>query len=345
MLPYAVVEFQNGGLAVISTKWFTGPEEEECYWPPPKTNFTRAAIKERDPSSDWITFKVTVRRKAATYESAHAKLMQEERRHTDVGTEPECSDSMGRGKRRKRPVVMSSEDEENDDIHPLPPPPGALRTPPPLPPPPGALRTPPPLPPPPGALRTPPPLPPPPGALRTPAETPAAAESFIPRQNIWDGMFRHILRLLEDLKDTQVEHGRILQALMQNRQNMPDLIRTTPEGFPLKTMTDLMSMEEKLQDPTFMAELIAAVADIGGATVDGATRRMMAFLLEHKFSREFNFLGRNGKRGFKPLKLFEVVYGALKKNTMTHTITRKDAEKAVSKWLIGARDGGGGGGE
>ncbi|XP_060788775.1 uncharacterized protein LOC132893646 [Neoarius graeffei] len=274
---------------------------------------------------------------------------------------------MGRGKRKKRPVVMSSEDEENDDIHPLPPPPGALRMPPPLPPPPGALRTPPPLPPPPGALRTPPPLPPPPGALRTPpplppppgalrtppplqrapgalrtpAETPAAAESFIPRQNIRDGMFRRILRLLEDLKDTQVEHGRILQALVQNRQNMPDLIRTTPEGFPLKTITDLISMEEKLQDPTFMAELIAAVADIGGATVDGATRRMMAFLLEHKFSRGFNFLGRNGKRGFKPLKLFEVVYGALKKNTMTRTITRKDAEKAVSKWLIGARDGGG----
>lgn len=59
----------------------------------------------------------------------------------------------------------------------------------------------------------------------------------------------------------------------------------------------------------FVTPQIAAVADIGGATVDGATRRMMAFLLEHKFSRGFNFLGRNGKRGFKPLKLFEVVYG------------------------------------
>lgn len=33
--------------------------------------------------------------------------------------------------------------------------------------------------------------------------------------------------------------------------------------------------------------------------------------------------------------------GGLKKNAMTSQITRKDAEKAVSKWLIGARDRGG----
>ncbi|KAL1277580.1 hypothetical protein QQF64_024253, partial [Cirrhinus molitorella] len=32
---------------------------------------------------------------------------------------------------------------------------------------------------------------------------------------------------------------------------------------------------------------------------------------------------------------------SLKKNALTNQITRKDAEKAVSKWLIGARDRGG----
>ncbi|TRY85877.1 hypothetical protein DNTS_011903 [Danionella cerebrum] len=33
--------------------------------------------------------------------------------------------------------------------------------------------------------------------------------------------------------------------------------------------------------------------------------------------------------------------GSLKKNALTNQITRKDAEKAVSKWLIGGRDRGG----
>ncbi|XP_063076391.1 bromodomain-containing protein 4-like [Engraulis encrasicolus] len=386
MLPFAVVEFPNDGLAVISTKWFTGPDEGECYWPPPKTNFTRAAMKERDPSSDWVKFKVTVRRKAATYDIAHAKLLEEEHRNSDVATDPECSDNMGRGKRKRRAVVMSSEDEDDDDIHeqaspslprlpstlqfmqmppPLHPPHGSQQ-PPPLPRPPSTLQfmqMPPPLHPPPRSQQTPPPgsqQTPPPGSLQTPppgapqtppplhratgalqaAETPTTHESSIPRQNVRDGMFRRILTLLENMKDTQLNHGRILQALLQKQDNVADLTRT-PEGFPLKTINDVICMEEKLANPTFMSELIAAVADIGGATVDGATRRMMAFLLEQKLAQEYNFLGRNGKRSFKPLKLFEVFYGALKKNTMTHTITRKDAEKAVSKWLIGARDRGG----
>ncbi len=51
------------------------------------------------------------------------------------------------------------------------------------------------------------------------------------------------------------------------------------------------------------------VADIGGSTVDEATRRMMAFLLDHSLSREYNFVGRHGKREFRGLKLFEVIYG------------------------------------
>ncbi|KAL1255509.1 hypothetical protein QQF64_013570 [Cirrhinus molitorella] len=92
--------------------------------------------------------------------------------------------------------------------------------------------------------------------------------------------------------------------------------------------------------PHYINLHVAAVTDIGGATVDEATKRMMTFLLDHALSRQYNFLGRNGKREFKALKLYEVIYGGLKKNAMTSQITRKDAEKAVSKWLIGARDRG-----
>ncbi|KAM4544300.1 uncharacterized protein V3H82_022075 [Fundulus diaphanus] len=100
-------------------------------------------------------------------------------------------------------------------------------------------------------------------------------------------------------------------------------------------------MEEKLSDPSFMSDLITAVADIGGSTVDEATRRMMVFIMDHDLSRLYNFVGRNGKREFRSLKLFEVIFGALKKNSLTSQITRKDVERAVSKWLIGSRDRGG----
>ena len=38
MLPFAIVQFvDGGGLAVIPSRWFTGPEEEACFWPPGRT--------------------------------------------------------------------------------------------------------------------------------------------------------------------------------------------------------------------------------------------------------------------------------------------------------------------
>ena len=51
------------------------------------------------------------------------------------------------------------------------------------------------------------------------------------------------------------------------------------------------------------------VADIGGNSIDEATRRMMSFLLDQSLAKEYNFVGRNGKIEFRSLKLFEVLYG------------------------------------
>ncbi|XDV19164.1 hypothetical protein PO909_024702 [Leuciscus waleckii] len=177
--------------------------------------------------------------------------------------------------------------------------------------------------------------------LDGPMFQPITTSPETPRRQIRDNMFVRILTLLEEMKETQRIQGRMLQTLLQQRGNMSTTVSSTPEGFPLKTVRDVEIMEEKLANPNFMSELVAAVTDIGGGTVDEATKRMMTFLLDHGLSRQYNFLGRNGKREFKALKLYEVIYGGLKKNAMTSQITRKDAEKAVSKWLIGARDRGG----
>ncbi|KAL6485086.1 hypothetical protein MHYP_G00071310 [Metynnis hypsauchen] len=68
---------------------------------------------------------------------------------------------------------------------------------------------------------------------------------------------------------------------------------------------------------------------------------MMAFVMANELACQYNFVGRHGKRYFQGLRLFEVFYGALKRNTLTQNINQKDAEKAVSKWYSGARDHGG----
>ncbi|XP_052424296.1 uncharacterized protein LOC127967543 isoform X10 [Carassius gibelio] len=365
MLPFAIVEFINsGGLAVIPTKWFIGPEEDECYWPPARMNMAKAVIEQQDPHTDWATYKLTVKRKVATYEIARTKLVEYEQ-NTDVPTESDSTENMGRGKRKKRRVILSSDDEDDvnwsgSQIRPTPP--STLRSVLTPPPPPSTLRSVLTPPPPPSTLRSvltpaPPPstlssspssarptLPPPLGNLRWPDVSTHHHVTMSPetsQRQIRGNMFVRILTLIEEMKETQKIQGRMLQTLLQQRGNIGTTFSSTPEGFPLKTVRDVEIMEEKLANPNFMSELVAAVTDIGGGTVDEATKRMMTFLLDHGLSRQYNFVGRNGKREFKALKLYEVIYGGLKKNAMTSQITRKDAEKAVSKWLIGARDRGG----
>ncbi|XP_060794898.1 uncharacterized protein LOC132897687 [Neoarius graeffei] len=242
-------------------------------------NSTRAAIKQKDPCTDWVTHEVTVKRKAATYEIARSKLVEYEQ-NTDVSTEPESTENMGRRKRKRRQVVMSSEaeDEDDNDINnqasPSPPrPPSTL------------------------CMQTPPPTH---RSIQTPAPPAPIHGSSTPRRDIRDSMFVRILTLLEEVKDTQRNHGRILQALLQDRHNIANPVCSTPEGFPLKTVNEVDCMEVKLANPTFMSELIAAVADIGGGTADGATRRMMAFLIDHNLSDSTTSWGETAREDSSP---------------------------------------------
>ncbi|KAM4568104.1 uncharacterized protein V3H82_012340 [Fundulus diaphanus] len=175
-----------------------------------------------------------------------------------------------------------------------------------------------------------PPLPP--STLRSAMSPPET-----PQMQIRDNILVCILTVLEELKEDNRVTRRMLQTMVQ-RGSSGDILSFIPDGFHLKTVREVEVMEEKLSDPSFMSELVTAVADIGGSTVDEATRCMMVFIMDHDLSGQCNFVGRNGKREFRTLKLFEVIFGALKKNTLTSQITRNYVESAVSKWLIGSRD-------
>lgn len=64
MLPFAIVDFINGGGLAVIPKWFIGPEEDACYWPPARVNMAKAVAEQQDPHTDWATYKLTVKRKA-----------------------------------------------------------------------------------------------------------------------------------------------------------------------------------------------------------------------------------------------------------------------------------------
>ncbi len=51
------------------------------------------------------------------------------------------------------------------------------------------------------------------------------------------------------------------------------------------------------------------VADVGGTSIDDAIRRMMKYIFSNELALEYNLFGRHGKKKFKDLRLFNVVYG------------------------------------
>ena len=51
------------------------------------------------------------------------------------------------------------------------------------------------------------------------------------------------------------------------------------------------------------------VGDRGGGSLDEAASRTMAFLLSQDLAHQYNLFGGQGKRTFRDLRLFDVVYG------------------------------------
>ncbi|XP_059184758.1 uncharacterized protein si:dkey-187a12.4 [Centropristis striata] len=154
-----------------------------------------------------------------------------------------------------------------------------------------------------------------------------------------EAMFSKLLTMLEEIKETQKVHGKMLNVLLKKQDGSEEV----PDGvvFPLQTQVNVEALEEKLGDRSLMSAVVAIVADIGGTSVDDATRRMMKYILSNELALEYNMFGRHGKKKFKDLGLFNVVYEALKKNSLTAQVNQQEAERALSKWFTGARDRGG----
>ncbi|CAM4598839.1 unnamed protein product [Leuciscus chuanchicus] len=121
-------------------------------------------------------------------------------------------------------------------------------------------------------------------------------------------MFTKLLTVLEEVKETQRVHRKMLNALLKKQDGS---VLEVPEGvvLPLKTQADLEALDQKLGDRSLMSA-VAMVADVGGTSVDDATRRMMKYIFSNELAMEYNLFGRHGKKKFKDLRLFNVMYGA-----------------------------------
>ncbi|XP_076737240.1 uncharacterized protein LOC143415729 isoform X2 [Maylandia zebra] len=339
MSSFSVVEFvdevDSDGckkVDIIPSEWFHDAERKLCWWPPASlVNVTKAVKEGTPPTSNWILCNVRVMGNAATYANARAKLHQAE--YSSDLTDNE------NGIRKRKPSVKlinqlsshteSSEPSDSDEELPPTPPEQLLQRPS------GKNNS---------VVASP--------AARSAASptarsaaSPTARSAASPTARsaaspTCEAMFSKVLAILEEVKETQLVHSKMLNALLKQKNGS---VTEVPEGvvLPLKTQDDVEALNGKLEDSSLMSAVVAMVADIGGTSVDDATRRMMKFLISPELAVEYNLLGRHGKKKFRDLRLFNVVYEALKKNSLTAKVNLQEAEKALSKWFTGARDRGG----
>ncbi|KAK7131750.1 hypothetical protein R3I93_018345 [Phoxinus phoxinus] len=134
------------------------------------------------------------------------------------------------------------------------------------------------------------------------------------------------------MKETQQVHSNMLNALL--KQHDHESLPNVPEEavFPLTTTEEVEAMNEKLLDPRFTSSVVAMIADVGGSSLDDATRRMMRFLISDEVAIQYSLFGRHGKKRFIDLRLFEVIYGGLKKNSLTKDVNRQRRLSQMVHW-------------
>ncbi|KAL2083703.1 hypothetical protein ACEWY4_019118 [Coilia grayii] len=78
---------------------------------------------------------------------------------------------------------------------------------------------------------------------------------------------------------------------------------------PLQNYEDLNSLEQKLANSHYQKDLTAYLGTIGGSSVQGTTRRVLATLIGHSLAMAINWNGSNNKKAFRDLALKRVVVG------------------------------------
>ncbi|KAF7221222.1 uncharacterized protein [Nothobranchius furzeri] len=118
-----------------------------------------------------------------------------------------------------------------------------------------------------------------------------------------ESMFSKVLSILEEVKDTQRVHSRMLNALLQPKDGSAVEVSEGVD-LPLNTQEEVEDLNARLEDRKFMTSVVAMVADTGGTSVDDATRRMMKHLLSPELALEYNMFGQHGKKKVQRLASF-----------------------------------------
>ncbi|XP_054258569.1 uncharacterized protein LOC128983338 [Macrosteles quadrilineatus] len=149
-------------------------------------------------------------------------------------------------------------------------------------------------------------------------------------QNQIDTMERTMLQ-------TKVDVSTILEMLKEGqarRQPVED-ISTIEKMFPLQQIEDVDNLEQLLlNDEEKSKQVKEYVRQIGGSSIEDATRRAFKKLFTNQLARQFSWEGKGGrKRSLNQLNIVQVVGREMRNGPFKHLFNLKAFEKTVSEWF------------
>ncbi|CAL8388623.1 unnamed protein product [Boreogadus saida] len=153
----------------------------------------------------------------------------------------------------------------------------------------------------------------------------------------------HILNLLETIKQQQDQLVAKVNYLCSRMNSTPGPEVEMPDNInlPLEHLEAVEAFEVFLKEPSnypARQRIIASLATIGGQDLKRVTWNILGRLYTDDVSHQINWKGVNNKKAFSQMSAKSLLFSAVRKNSLTKSVTDAEVTKHTIRWFNLAMD-------
>ncbi|XP_059909591.1 uncharacterized protein LOC132459208 [Gadus macrocephalus] len=153
----------------------------------------------------------------------------------------------------------------------------------------------------------------------------------------------HILNLLETIKQQQDQLVAKVNYLCSRMNSTPgpDIEMPDSINLPLEHLEAVEAFEVFLKEPSnypAQQRVIASLATIGGQDLKRVTWNILGRLYTDDVSHQINWKGVNNKKAFSQMSAKSLLFSAVRKNSITKSVTDAEVTKHTIRWFNLAMD-------
>uniref|UniRef100_A0A8C5BCR8 DUF4806 domain-containing protein n=1 Tax=Gadus morhua TaxID=8049 RepID=A0A8C5BCR8_GADMO len=148
----------------------------------------------------------------------------------------------------------------------------------------------------------------------------------------------HILNLLETIKQQQDQLVAKVNYLCSRMNSTPGPDVEMPDSIdlPLEHLEAVEAFEVFLKEPSNYP--ISSLATIGGQDLKRVTWNILGRLYTDDVSHQINWKGVNNKKAFSQMSAKSLLFSAVRKNSITKSVTDAEVTKHTIRWFNLAMD-------